>query len=439
MSSTAKAHMTLLVFGIILIVIGGALVIPASAWSFSNATNLASIGLDTYGVTLTMELYPQGSNTALPGSPDNSPNLICGSQVYTTLQTPSPVCYQKGLVGSPKDPWAVYDLTATPYAPGTTLLYAMGKLTKNVDGSAVGNVQIDISWYFGTAQASGWNPTDPTKTSFQDFPMTSTSTNNQGYYSSQLFQVPQEANGMKIVFFAEVYKGPYSAQTFDQSTKSSTAYFTATSEHYLLSVGTLSPTQTGLSVWVGQCSQTSPAVSTTCFEVWQDGKDMYGANPVTVTLPFSVVAIATVGPVPTAIYVHAKNMAYGSGQEENCFPAQMRVSGTGANVQVFSLTIGSLKTSTDCASRSAGSDTGVATGTYDAEFTTSPTPPWVQGTGGTGGNPSRNVLAIVQISAPPSLFGLPLPNLSIWQGVGITFMLFGVAVVGLACVPRKHP
>jgi hypothetical protein len=437
LSMAAKHRSITLVFGLVLIILGAALiVVPAGAWKVWTGTKLASIGTDQYGVTLTMDLYLQ-DGTKLTGP------LICGST--TNLANPSPDCYNHNprLVGSASDPWAIYDLTSTNYPASTTLLKAHGTLTYNgagswgAAGSAVKGVAVDISWYFVGTQPSG---------SFQVFPMTETSTNSQGVYDSQYFQVPSQANNMKIVWFAEVYKGPYSSPEGCAQFSTSSAYCFAQSPHYLMSVGPL-VNQTGLSIWVGQgCAQTNyPTASSTCFKVWEDGADKYGAQEVSVTLPFTIIAVATVGPdIGTdssgkpLIYVHAKNLAYGSPIEQNCFPAQMRKLSSSYGYQggtkgVYVLVIGSLTSSTDCLTRSAGSDTGIPIGRFDMEFTTSTTPPWVQ---------SSVVLAIIHIGSTGGVIDTSTwtwPSITLTQWVGGIFALFGVGMVGVAIVPRKRP
>lgn len=425
MSSKARSHVAMLAFGIIIIIVGAALiVVPAGAWKVWTGTKLASIGTDQYGVTLTMDLYLQ-DGTKLTGP------LICGST--TNLANPSPDCYNHNprLVGSPSDPWAVYDLTSTNYPASTTLLKAHGTLTYNgagswgAAGSAVKGVAVDISWYFVGTQPSG---------SFQVFPMTETSTNSQGVYDSQYFQVPSQANNMKIVWFAEVYKGPYSSPESCPQFSTSSAYCFAQSPHYLMSVGPL-VNQTGLSIWVGQgCLQTNyPTTSTTCFKVWEDGSDKYGATEVSVTLPFTIIAVATVGPEPSAIWIHAKNLAYGSPIEQSCFPSPMRtLSGSGyqgGTKKVYALVVGSLSDPANCLTKPQSADTGIPTGRYDMEFTTSSTLPWVQ---------SSVVLAILHIEAPSNILGWTFPSITLVQGIGAVLVLFGFAAVGLVTVPLSR-
>lgn len=425
MSAQAKARGIMLAFGIILLVVGLALIVIPSSTFGLDATKLASIGTDQYGVTITMQLYAQSNPTAPLTGP-----LKCGvdqnaitdyNTLAAQLANPNPACYNLHYFGSPSDPWGVYGLTSTPFQPGT-VLKAHGKLVQNSNGMAVPNVQIDVSWYFASPQPSG---------SFQVFPITSTNTGSDGSFDTQWFLVPTQANNQNIIWFAEVYKGPYSSPTGCSQFSTSSAYCFAQSAHYLMAVGTLPPTQPGLSVWVGQCAEnggTLPAASSTCFQVWQDGQDKYGATPVSVTLPFEVIASSTVGADVPQIFVHAKNLAYGSPIEQSCFPAQMRNIGqTSASKTVYAVNIGSLSDPANCFSKPSSSDTGIPPGKYDVEFTNSATPPWVQ---------SSIIFAIIHVSSGTNPTSWTWPTLSWLQYLGVGFVLVGVISTALG-FPRK--
>lgn len=368
---------------------------------------LASLGTDQYGVTLTMQLYLQGSSTPLSGS------KICGS---TDLANPDPTCYNMGLLGSAKDPWTVYDLGS--YPPSVTLLSAQGSLKHNSDGSPVANVGIDVSWYYGTQQPSG---------SFQVFQATSTSTDSNGNFQTQYFIIPSQANGMKIIYFAEVEKGPYSAVICDQSQYTSTAYCFAQSDHYQITVGSLPSSATALTVWVGSGCQyisTLPTVSSTCYLVWRDGKDLYGATAIYVNTPFKIIAYASLGDEPSEVWDHAHVIVIGQTPiEASTFPAKMGSSITtvrsdGATRKLYVLYVGG----SSCNPPSSGCDVKLSPVKYDVEFTNSPTPPWLL---------SSTVLAVLTVGSPytswfPTLTGQEMIGLEI----SILALVLLAAIVG---------
>jgi len=422
----------LLVVGLILSVAGGVLIItPETVWAGLPNLKLASIGTDQYGVTLTMQLYLQGSSTPLTGSKICGTNDLANPQANPNGNPPS-TCYYLGYIGSPKDPWTVYDLTGTNYPASTTVLRAKGTLIKNVDHSPVGGVEIYISWYWGTPQASGWNPNDPSKSSFQTFPMTSVFTGADGTYTSQYFQLPPASNGLKILFYAEVIKGPYNAWVCDQSQYSSTAYCFAQSEHYLISVGPASNTVPQLSIWIGQGCQygaSAPTESSTCFQIWKDGTDMYGSTEVSVTLPFNIIAISTIGPDIPTIYVHAKVYPVTgptpTETEEPGFPAQMGTSASttvnGQSRHVWVLKVGGIAQSGNAPP--SGYDVGLWAARYRVEFSNSATPPWLL---------STIVYAVINIGTPSPLSQRIFSGITVYQIFGIILLIPGLAIVIIA-------
>ena len=417
MSSQAKGRMAATVFSLALIIIGAILIAaPTSAWESMGAVQLASLGTDpTYTVTLTMQLTDQ-SGTVI------NANKICGpSSLSDTnyLSGNNNQCFNKGYVGSVKDPWSVYD--AGSFAASTTLLRAKGSLTRSLQSNQpVSGVYVDISWYYAIPQQSG---------GFQVFQITRVMTSSDGQFITQPFPLPSQATGQQIIFFAEVDKGPYSGWTCTQSTQPSTAYCFAQSEHYLVSLGRLLPTQPALSIWVGEgCTYGAgpPSVSSTCTLVWRDGQDITGATEIKVNLPFQMIIIATQGPDPTSdlqgdIWVHVKPYPVGEPstvKEQPGFPAKMgtnqqwgRVDGKA--VHVYVLYVGE------------GKVVQLPPGRYNVEWTMTSTPPWVLTT---------TVLAILNIDSAGSIMSsnmLTIPRIA--GGFCVIFGLIGMAM----SVPRK--
>ena len=437
MSMSVKHRSITLVFGLVLLVLGAALmIVPSSAWSSITTHPLASLPnppgstSDQYAVKISMSMYAYGSNVQYQGTKLCGPTGGLNDANYLTQN--GNVCFAKGLVGSYKDPWTVYDLGTL--APGTQV-YASGTLVNYYTNVGIAGKQIDVSWYYAVQQANGF-------TVFQVF---STITHNDGSFQTQPFVIPQQAYGNTIVFFAEVYKGPYSAWTCDQSQYSSTAYCFAQSEHYQVLVSTPPQGQTMLSIWVGACTYggSLPTATSTCVQVWKDGQDVTGSTEVNVNLPFQIIAVATYGNDPSAIYVHARPYPVGQQPqytEQPCFPAQMGTSATTSvngethNVYVLYVTLSS-GSGTTCPTQAT---TPIPTGRYDFEFANTATPPWSLST------VSLNtvVFAIVQIGGGTitnPISGWTWPSITLVQGIGAVAAIFGVAVVGVAIVPRKRP
>ena len=425
MSVSTKYRSITLVFGVILIIIGAALImVPASAFTAFNARELASIGTGQYDGTLLMQLYQQGSTTPL------SRTYICGSQnpsdwqSYTSSAATDGKCASLALVGSTLDPWAVYDVGALP--PGT-LLYVKGSLVKNVDHSPIPNVQIDVSWYPVAAQPSG---------GFNVYQLAVKSTDSNGQFQTPLFALPSQAASTPIVIFAEVYKGPYSAWVGCETTNKGNCFLQ--SEHYKVNVG--QPQGTALTIWVGSgCTYSNayPTESSTCTAVYRDGSDVVSPGELSVTLPFKVIAIATLGPEPSAVYVHAKSYPLGQPSppyEVASFPAPMGSSTSavrpdGQARKVYVLYVGGSSCSLGGNPSSGGCDVRLSSGRYDVLFTTSIDYPWALSV--------VNVLAIIQIGSSEG--GWTWPNITLTQGIGGVFLIFGLGTVGAVMVPRKRP
>ena len=427
MSSQAKMRTWGMIFGVILIIIGGVMLLPASAWSSFSTTQLASIGTGQYDATLLMQLYPQGSDTPLQRT------YICGSkdptnwQSYQSSDALSGKCYSLNLVGSTLDPWAVYDVGSL--APNT-MVYAAGSLTKNIDGSRISGVQIDISWYPAVLQTSS---------GFNVYQLATKTTGSDGIFQTAPFPIPSQANNEVIVIFAEVYKGPYSAWVGCETTNKGLCF--DQSEHYKVSVGQIQGT--ALSIWVGSgCAYGSSYPSgSSCTQVYRDGSDVISPSELSVTLPFKIIAVATQGPEPPAVYVHAKSYPLGQPSppyEVSSFPAPM-----GSSVQVtrpdgqvrkvYVLYVGGSGCQIGGNPNSGGCDVQLPPGRYDVLFTTTIDYPWALST--------VNVLAIIHIGSASNIINPSTWtwSLTLMQDIGGLFVIFGFAVIGVVMVQRKHP
>ena len=308
-----------LAFGILLILAGGILfVVPASTWGGPAA--LSSIGTTPNDGTLLMRLYRQD------GSEISRVGWICGSknpenwQSYQSADATNGLCYQKALVGSTLDPWAVYDLGTVP---PNTMIYAKGALNYNTAsgttlGSGISGVEIDVSWYPAIVQTSS---------GFNVYQLATKVTGSDGSFQTSPFPVPSQANNQNIVIFAEVQKGSaYDVWVGCETTNKGLCFLQ--SEHYKLTVGAI--TGTALSIWVGTgCTYSSagyPATSAACTLVYLDGSDVISPTELSVTLPFKIVAVADRGDEPSHIYTHAKSYPLGQPSpsfEASSFPAPM--------------------------------------------------------------------------------------------------------------------
>lgn len=426
----------LLVFGIILIVIGGALLVPVSVWSFINQP-LSSIGTDpNTTVTLDMHLVTYGTNNAITGK------VVCGPpggvndlNNLAYLNSNSNTCFTDNYVGSFKDPWTVMDVGPIS---ANVMVVAAGSLTYSKQIGAPSGSYVDISWYYAIPQSPGH---------FQVTQIARVVVNEHGSFNTLPFPIPTQANGKQIIIMGEASKGPLSSNTCDQNTVTSTALCYSQSVHYLVTVGSPSQYATQISVWVGQgCASTSiPSETSNCKEVWKDGKDIVGYAEVPVTLPFKVIIIPTQGPdigKDNNFWVHAKNYTVSSTSplpEQPTFPTPLSRVATytrtdGVTVPIYSLTVGDTNCITGntnvVSATPQNCDVQLAPGRYDVEFTTTRMSPWTQ---------QSTVLAILQVGVPTSTLGVSFPSISMQQGAGILFIVFGLGVVGLAMIPRKPP
>jgi hypothetical protein len=434
---TAKHRSITLVFGLILIILGAALmIVPAGAWEVWTGTGLSSIGTTQYDGTLLMRLYKQD------GTEVQRVGWICGSknpenwQSYQSADATNGLCYQKNLVGSTLDPWSVYDLGTLP---PNTMIYAAGTLNRNTAsgttlGAAIGGVQIDVSWYPAVLQTSS---------GFNVYQLATKVTGTDGRFQTSPFPVPSQANNQNIVIFAEVEKGTaYDVWVGCETTNKGLCFLQ--SEHYKIRVGAVEGT--ALNIWVGSgCTYSQagyPATSSTCTLVYQDGSDVISPAELSVTLPFKIVAVANKGAEPSAIYVHSKSYPLGQPSppyEVSSFPAPMgsSVSVTrpdGQTRKLYILYVGNTGCTIGGNPSSGGCDVQLPPGRYDILFTTSIDYPWALSV--------VNVLAIINIGSTGGVIDTSTwtwPSITLTQWVGGIFALFGVGMVGVAIVPRKKP
>jgi hypothetical protein len=430
LSARAKTRMMTFAVGILVIIVGlGLFIAPASTWGGPAA--LASIGTGQYDGTLLMQLYKQGDTAPLART------YICGSanpSDWTSYQSSAATngqCFNLALVGSTLDPWAVYDLGSLP---PNTMIYAKGTLTKNSDHSAIGNMEIDVSWYPAIVQTSS---------GFNVYQLATKVTGSDGSFQTPPFPVPSQANNQNIVIFAEVQKGTsYDVWVGCETTNKGLCFLQ--SEHYKIKVGAIQGT--ALNIWIGTgCTYSSagyPATSAACTLVYQDGSDVISPSELSVTLPFKIVAVADQGSDPSNIYAHAKSYPLGQpspSYEVTSFPAPMGSSVSvirpdGQARKLYILYVGDSGCTIGGNPSSGGCDVKLPPGRYDVLFTTTVDYPWALSV--------VNVLAILQIGSTSGGINTGTwawPSLTFVQDLGIVLAIAGVVMVGMVTVPRKRP